>query len=250
VICNLYLYSYGPNDARVLRRGPETLLLPSQSAALVWPLAPAAADPAEWGPIAEVGLEIRANRRAAGTVYLDTLTWEGTPDTPLTQPPFAGTMWQRAWVNGADHVWLGNGLRISQDRETGLVIQGTREWTDYEVTAELVPHLARRAGLAARVQGLTRYYALLLCENQKLCLVKALDGESVLGEIDFPWKYGATTTLTLRVSGTTITGSANGEPLLEVADQDAPLEGGAVALVCEVGRIDVPEVRVRPVTAS
>jgi ADP-ribosylglycohydrolase len=250
VACNLYLYSYGPEDARVLRRGPTTQLTAGEAAELVWHLEPAAADPAHWGPIAEVGLEIRSNHRASGTVYLDTLTWNGTPDTALTQPPFASTMWQRAWVNGADHVWPGNGLRISQDRETGLVMQGTREWTDYEVEAELVPHLARRTGLAARVQGLTRYYALLLSENQKLRLVKALDGETVLAEVDFPWVYGASYTMALRVSGSSLTGSVNGEAMLEASDRDVPLEGGAIALVCEVGRIDVPTVRVRPIRTN
>ena len=195
-------------------------------------------------------MEIRSDRRASGTAYLDTLTWSGAPDTQLTQPPFASTMWQRAWVNGADHFWPGNGLRISQDRETGLVMQGTRGWTDYEVEAELVPHLARRTGLAARVQGLTRYYALLLSENKKLTLVKALDGETVLAEVEFPWEYGASYTLTLRVSSSSVTGSVNGEVLLRATDEDVPLEGGAVALICEVGRIDVPTVWVRPLRAN
>ncbi len=250
VRCNLYLYSYGANEARVLWRGPETLLLPSQDTELVWHLEPGSDASGLWGPIAEVGLEIRSDRRAAGTVYLDTLTWDGAPDTTLTQPPTGGKMWERAWVNGADHFWPAEGLRVSQDRDTGLVMQGTREWIDYEVEADLVPHMARRTGLAARVQGLTRYYALLLCEDQRLCLVKALDGETVLAEIDFPWEYDVPITLALRALGTTITGYVNGEPLLEASDRDVPLEGGAVALVCNVGRIDVSGVRVRPVTVS
>jgi len=43
-----------------------------------------------------------------------------------------------------------------------MAIQGTREWQDYQVQATFTPHLARSFGLAARVQGLKRYYALRL----------------------------------------------------------------------------------------
>ena len=46
-----------------------------------------------------------------------------------------------------------------------------------------------------------RYYALLLCAGNKLRLVKALDGVTTLAELDFPWQFGTTYDLSLKVTG-------------------------------------------------
>jgi hypothetical protein len=240
VTCNLYLRYDGADDAAVLLRGPEVVLPPGEPADLTWPLN------AIPGPIAEIGVEIRSTTRADGTVYLDTLTWDGAPEVDLipTDPAPGSTMWQRTWVNAADHVWMHSGIRISQDRGAGLLIQGTRRWQDYAVEAVIRPHLARRAGLAARVQGQRRYYALLLCDDHKLRLVKALDGEHVLAETDVAWQLGETYTLVLRVHNHTLEAEVNGKTAFTVTDDDHPLTGGAVALICDEGRIDVSAVKV------
>ena len=88
-------------------------------------------------------------------------------------------MWRRAWVSAVDH----QGRRapgffhLMQDRATGLLIQGTREWRDYTVSVAACPHMTPSGGLAARVQGLRRYYALLLADNGHAArLVKVYDG--------------------------------------------------------------------------
>lgn len=80
-------------------------------------------------------------------------------------------------------------------------MQGTREWLDYQVNADITPHLVKPCGISARVQGMRRYYALLLCHDGKARLVKALDGFTVLGERDFPWEYGCSYGLELQVQG-------------------------------------------------
>ena len=49
-------------------------------------------------------------------------------------------------------------FRISQNRGEGLIAHGTREWTDYEVSTELVVHLGNHGGVGRHVQGLRRYY--------------------------------------------------------------------------------------------
>lgn len=61
-------------------------------------------------------------------------------------------------------------------------------------------------GIGARVQGMQRYYALLLSSDDTGAtnttkLVKALDGETVLAETAFPWRYGRTYVLSLSVVG-------------------------------------------------
>ena len=188
-------------------------------------------------PIAEVGIE------TDGPARLLSLTWEGEPDVTLTRA--RGTLWRRAWVLGVDR-W-GDGwpetYRLIQDRGTGLLIQGTREWTDYEVRAAIVPETVAAAGLAARVQGMRRYYALLL-RPDRAQLVRELDGTTVLAEAPLERRdYDEPYELGLSVVGDRIVATA-GDIVLEARD-DA-LTGGAVALVCERGCLTCEAVRVRP----
>jgi hypothetical protein len=106
--------------------------------------------------------------------------------------------------------------------------------------------MVESAGIGARVQGMRRYYALLLCREGKARLVKALDGDAVLAEADFPWLFDVTYDLRLRVQGNRLRAGIDGREVFDVEDKDRPLTGGAVALVCEEGRAGSEVVRVRP----
>ena len=157
-------------------------------------------------------------------------------------------MWRRAWVNGVDD-WMewGEPFRLVQNEGTGLIIQGTREWTDYEVSADVTPHMVEAAGLAARVQGMKRYYALNLCRDKKVRLIKALDGDTVLVEADFDWEFGETHQLTLRLSGNRIQAFVDEQPVFDVEDTVRPLMGGAIGLLCTEGRTATQKVEVKPI---
>ena len=241
--CRLYIRTYGANDELVRTYGPEATLEPGASHEFKWRIGDTGGT-----PIAEIGAEISSMQRADGTVYLDYLTWDGTPDVVLTRPAGGGTMWRRAWVDGVDDysTWSPEAYRLVQNHGTGLLIQGTREWTDYRVSADVTPHLVTSAGVGARVQGLRRYYALLLCSDGKVRLVKALDGDTVLAEADFPWELDGTYDLSLEVVGSRLRAWIDGVQFFEVDDTDRPLAGGAVALVCEEGRTATETVTVRP----
>jgi len=192
--------------------------------------------------------------RANGTLYLDYLAWDGAPDVTWTRPAHNGTLWRRAWVNGVDEFpsW-GEPYRLIQNEGRGLLIQGTREWGDYRVSADVTPHMVQAAGVAVRVQGMRRYYALLLCRQGQARLVKALDGDAVLAEADFRWEFGETHDLSLEVvtadrGAVHLQGWIDGQLVCEVTDAARPLTGGAVALVCEEGRTATTVVRVQPAT--
>jgi len=242
--CRLYLRSYGADDKLERSYGPETTLGPGNAHEFSWRI------PDMGGaPIAEIGIELHAPQRADGSVYLDQLTWDGTPEVVLRRPASGGTMWRRAWVDGVDQYghWWPEAYRLVQNRGTGLLIQGAREWADYRVSAAITPHLVDACGLGARVQGMRRYYGLLLRHGGTIQLVKALDGERLLGEADYAWEFGETHTLTLEVVGTRLRGWANQRLLFDLEDSDQPLEGGAIALICAEGRMSTDAVEVRPV---
>jgi ADP-ribosylglycohydrolase len=244
VACRLFVRTYGADDALEINHSPEAVLRPGSDHEFDWRV-----DEMGGQPIAQVGLEIASDSVAYGTVYLDYLTWDGAPDVALTRPAEGGTVWHRAWVNGVDRYdsrWP-EPYRLIQNQGRGLLIQGTRDWTDYKVSAPITPHMVVSAGIGARVQGMRRYYALLLGDGGKARLIKALDGDAVLAETDFPWQFGMTYELSLEVRGIRLRASIDGKDLFEVEDNDRPLAGGAVAFVCEEGRMESDLVRVRPV---
>jgi hypothetical protein len=164
-------------------------------------------------------------------------------------------MWRRAWTNSLDHSdrrnfddWNPEAFRIIQNDGRGLLSQGTVDWTDYRVSAPFIPHMCAAAGIAARVGGLRRYYALLLRRGDKAQLVKMRDGETILAEADFPWQFGETYHLSLQVQGNRLTGSINDSVLFDLEDRDNSLSAGAIALVCEEGRCSFEHVAIEPVS--
>jgi ADP-ribosylglycohydrolase len=254
---SLLLRSYDPEDRLVMTSGPGIEIPPGAYHEFTWKVGDTGG-----APIASIGLEITSERRADGTIYLDYLTWDGEPNVTFGRSTGvmrqratlsgAGTsridMWRRAWVNGVDKVeprWP-EVFRLVQNQGRGLLIQGTREWTDYQVSSEITPHMVEASGIGARVQGMRRYYALLLQQPGKARLVKVVDDETILAESDFSWQFGNTYTLTLQVVGARIQGWIDGKYLFDVHDSGDPLTGGGVALICEEGRMAADVVTVKP----
>lgn len=200
-------------------------------------------------PIAEMGIELVAGEAGNGCVYLDYLTWEGEPDVMLTDPGDGSRMWKRAWVDSTDSPdWrYPETYRLIQNEGTGLLIQGTRQWRNYRVSADVTPHMVDAAGVAVRVQGLRRYYGMLLRRDNTAQLIKVLDGETVLASAPFKWMLGETYEMTLQAHGKRLQGWINGEAVFDVEDTHTPLMDGAIALVCREGRSGTQSVSVTPV---
>jgi ADP-ribosylglycohydrolase len=246
---NLFVRVYNAADELITLSGEPVMVRAGEVKRLAW--LPEGIDGGS--PIAEVGVRVSGD---SGTLRLHWLTWDDAPITVFTHPRHNGTLWQRAWVKACDDLNFGwNGVyRICQDAGNGLLIQGQREWANYTVRAAIIPHLARYAGVAACVQGLKRYYALLLCDDQKARLVKALvrnpgvDAEwQTLAEVDYAWQVDEAYALALTTEGEHLSATINDQPIFDLRDTDAPLLSGAVALLISVGRLDCDAVSVAAV---
>jgi hypothetical protein len=130
------------------------------------------------------------------------------------------------------------------------LIQGTREWGNYAVGIDLMPQMAKAVGLAARVQGLRRYYALLLRKDDTAALVKVLDGERDLARVPFRWQEGQTYKLRLEVDAVHLRAFIDDRLLFDLQDTDRPLLTGAIALVCEEGTSSAEAVKVSPLQGT
>ena len=205
-------------------------------------------------PIAEIGFECKC-KVESGVVYLDYLTWDGAPHVTLTRPFGSNErwepplVWRQAWVDAMDlwEVWWPEPYRLVQNEGRGLLMQGTREWKDYEVEAAITPWLMDAGGIGARVQGLKRFYSLQLEKGNKVRLVKALDGDAILGEKDFEWEIHSSYTLKMQVSGNRIKAWVDDQLQFDVVDEDKPLLGGGVAYVVDQGHISSQAMTVKPI---
>lgn len=238
----LYLRRYGAQDKLYIERARAAKLAPGGSRQLEWVIPDLGGQ-----PVAEIGLAISSEQRASGVIYLDWLTWEGEPKVRLGRPVEASSMWRKAWVNAADEYgWrYPEAYRLMQNHGTGMIIQGTRDWKNYTISAELIPHLVTACGVAARVQGLERFYSLQITAGGKAQLVKALDGKKVLAERDFSFAWDDHVLFELSVDGACIKGSLNRQPFFEVIDSEEPLMEGAAALLVEEGRVACEEVSIQ-----
>ncbi|MEX0652654.1 MAG: ADP-ribosylglycohydrolase family protein [Phycisphaeraceae bacterium] len=240
----LMLRPYDRHDTLTLLHGDTVTLAPGHRQTLRWRIPDTASL-----PIARVGVEVLDEHGASGTVYLDYLTWTGEPDLTLTPPGDRPTKaWRKAWVDSVTSITQEGteGLRLVQDEGRGLLSYGTREWTNVQVSAPVTPHMINAAGLAVRVQGMRRYYALLLAAGA-VQLVKVRDDEqTVLAEAPLDWQLTHRYELALAAHGCALQATVDGRPLLEAVDHERPLEDGGIALVTEAGRCGFGPVRITP----
>jgi hypothetical protein len=129
-------------------------------------------------------------------------------------------MWRQAWVNAVDQwdKWWSEPFRLIQNQGRGLISTGTRQWTDYRLSAPIRPAMLKSGGLAVRVQGLRRFYSLLFTADKKLRLLKVVDDqETVLAEETFEWQLWQTYHLSLEVKGERLRAWVEDKLVFEVA---------------------------------
>ncbi|MFZ4507273.1 MAG: ADP-ribosylglycohydrolase family protein, partial [Fimbriimonas sp.] len=239
----LYVKHYNEKDELTTITAEPVTLEPGAETTLTWTVPDTGSQ-----PICFVGIAVTSDRRADGTVYLDSLGWSGTP-TVRFGAPMGGTVWRSAWIDAADDfsAWTRD-LVVTHNEGTGMVLTGTREWHDYSVSADLYPSLNKAFGLAVRVQGLKRHYAFLFRDG-KAQWVKVLDGETILNEVEYNAPYDQTQSVTLEVKGQHLIARIGSSTVLEATDPGSGLEGGGVAILVADGKVTTSEVWVRPLSS-
>jgi ADP-ribosylglycohydrolase len=243
VAVRLCCETFGADDTLSVLAGDARTLEPGQEAILCWNA------PSTGGfPIAGIGVMVETERQATGTVYLDWLTWDGAPRTALDSETSA-SVWQRGWVNAADQFGtVGKApYAVRKAGGTGMVLCGTREWADYTVEAEVWSSLMQAGGLAVRVQGLRRYIAVLLTDQQTLRIVERWDDEErILAERRCDWHIDTRYSLGVTVQAERVQVQLADEPPLDSTILRRQLDHGAIGLIVEDGVLMSTHVAVHP----
>lgn len=242
VTVRLVLRAYDEKKAHRTVPGPSQLLAPGAETTLVW-LVP----PLDGHPIADLGLELTSAAPACGTILLDRLDWRDAPADLDLMPCAKGDIWQRAWIKAIDGVWNWSAppappvIDLHHGDGLGLFAQGSRDWCHYTFSTRFTLRLAETAGLAVRVQGLRRYYALRFDADRRARLVKrAGRAEQTLAEAPCALDLDRLYAVTLTAYGSELRATLDGALLLAATDS-APdaLAGGACAFLLSAGSLRV-----------
>ena len=202
-------------------------------------------------PIAEIGVAVTAaGKRADGALVIDYLRWDGAPDLTLKRPEGDGDFWRMAWVNGASFFSkrFPSAFRISQAVGEGIIIHGTRQWTDYQAAGDVMMHLGNYGGLAIRVQGLRRYYGARVTRDGKMQIVKVRDEDTkVLAETVFAAEFEKNIAMKVTANGNRITFEADGVSLSAEDSTPEAFRDGGVGLLVHEGALSSNEIRIRAV---
>ncbi|HTJ56056.1 MAG TPA: ADP-ribosylglycohydrolase family protein [Devosiaceae bacterium] len=243
VAVRLRLRVYDGNDELREMDGEAVILAPGEERLLEWKL-----PDLDGQPIGEIGLAMSAEgRRADGRVILDFLRWDGAPELKLHRPAGDGDFWRMAWVNGVSFYSkrFPPSFRISQDCGEGLIIHGTRQWTDYAVEAEIVVHLGNYGGLAVRTQGLRRYYGVRVTRAGSLEIVRVRDDDTkVLATTPFDLTFETKLPIRVAVKGNEIRAEVAGTTLSARDDSEQAFKNGGIGLLISEGALSTNEVRI------
>ena len=239
---------YSEKDSLATRDGPSASLAPGREEILQWTIP----DDIDYQPIQKIGLAISIpTGHLTGTVWLKYLRWDGSPRMTLMRPTQQpGDFWRQAWVNGASifHKTMGAPFYIAQDHGEGIVLYGTREWTDYQIKVHKFRiNLGSPAGVAVRVQGLRRYYALVFKRGGQIAFVKNVDDQKIeLSSTTYEWSLDASYDVAISVQGSNLKGYIDEKQVMEVKDER--YGNGGIGFVVTNGsvsanRVDIMEPR-------
>ena len=182
---------------------------------------------------------------------LDHLGWSGAPEMVLHRPLETGTrigegcdFWRLSWVNAVSlfSKRFPPDFRISQDLGEGMILHGTRGWTDYRVAADVTLHLGTYGGLMIRAQGLRRYYAARVLRDGRFQIVCVKDEvTTILAEAPLAVRLETPIALTLEARGETLTASADGVILTA---SDGTFTNGALGLLIHEGALSTCAIHV------
>ncbi|KAF4459471.1 adp-ribosylation crystallin j1 [Fusarium albosuccineum] len=242
----LRLRVFGDDDVVKLVDGPCVALTSSTYQDITWTIP----DTTNSRPILRVGLYILPSQEKSSdaVVRLDSLRWSGAPRLsvrrPSTQP---GESWYRSWVNGVSklHCHMSHTFIPTQAFGEGIIIYGGRDWTDYRLhVPKFKINSGAPVGIAVRVQGLNRYYSLVLSKGRRISLVKARDEDRItLASSTYAWELDVEYDLLLEVQGNVLRGQING---FEISASDDQYTEGGVGLVVTQGAVCVESVDISP----
>ncbi|MDO5689430.1 MAG: ADP-ribosylglycohydrolase family protein [Tissierellia bacterium] len=192
-------------------------------------------------PIFKLGFQIQSQKKFAGSVQINSISWDGAP-TQFAQRGMLMTsiwntapLWSASFASSAKHFAADfkQTYCVSHDEKDGLATIGTEEWKDYSVTSTCFFSLHRAGGLVARSKGHKRYYGAALNEYKEAILYKQRDEvRTVLARAPFVYEEDIGYELRLQVQGDQLRFFVDQQEIVTALD-DSYTSGGAGFTISE-----------------
>jgi hypothetical protein len=257
VTINIRLKHYNEMDTLSTFDGLSIILFPCQDQRLSWTI------PHAFGgqPIQQLGLALSCpTGYITGKIYLDSLLYRGSPRMTLQRPAAAQSdpfqpaqpgkpcdFWRRAWIDSLSTFntrFPKASFYLSQDQGEGILITGTRDWVDYRVMVPRFRINMGSAGLAVRVQGLNRYYAILFQADRKSVAFARDESRVILASVDLSWELDEELTVSVCVEKNNILGYIGSKKVLGA--QDAEYSSGGIGAVLVNGSVAIDQFDIAP----
>ncbi|KAI1118711.1 ADP-ribosylation/Crystallin J1 [Nemania sp. NC0429] len=199
-------------------------------------------------PIQSVGLSVsHSHMEFDGIIWLESLGWGHSPRLTLQEKGSEGSLYfyKHAFVKAADSFDVYGKYWVAQDQGEGLVSYGTKEWENYKLTFNgFAVNMGSPVGVAFRVRGINRYYALVFARGGFLQLVKAHDQQRiVLARTKFDWGVDKLYTIVIEAEGSTLRGIVED---VELSVDECEYRTGGIGLVATNGSLSVQSIEIGP----
>ncbi len=191
----------------------------------------------EGGCIKEAGISLAPRGLSTANeivVYLDDIEFSGKANYSIDFSKEKNEQWSKLCTQVSQFTYLKGLWRIEDGvlsgscSDFGEAYTGDVSWRDYTFSATIIPQLGSIHNILFRVQGAVRLYSVGLAENGKLVLCKKNLEYSVLNEIDFPWSFGNSYTITVLIKGNKIRIEVDGKVYIEYTDNENPYLYGQI----------------------
>lgn len=204
-------------------------------------------------PIVRVGFMVQCEGKTPYQLTLRSLDWTGAPlayqlsglfRKNITDPmPFVF----RQFVSSAKNFGLSltHMLSVSHPEENGVVTLGTRDFSDYSISAQLTPQPNQSCGLVVRARGHRQYYAALLSGGDMLSIViRDASGDRVLAKTALRYTEFEPLQMTLSARGNRLEARV-GDTVLSAADASERYPSGGAGFRVDCGTMAVDDLVLR-----
>ena len=207
--------------------------------------------------VANIGVEIinPSPIAACGQIYVDSINWSGSPNMMIGYEPISRSLHNEySWISNLDQIdsfVIGDTLRVSNNSDHGIMVHGSEDWDDYQITLPLLSNIKSNFGAVVRYRGLTRYYSIeLTTDNQLQIRRHHFDSTTLISSAPFNWSPNTVYSFDISVIDNRFICKIDDQLVLEAQDSEMPstMKVGAAGLYLSIGTLHFKNMHVNQVT--
>lgn len=207
--------------------------------------------------VANIGLEIlsQSPNAVSGKIHIDSIDWSGSPNMTIGYEPIARTLHNEySWISNLDQIdsfVIGDTLRVSNNSGHGIMVHGSEDWDNYQLTLPLLSNIKSNFGAVVRYRGLTRFYSIQLTTDNQLQIIRHhFDSTTLIASVPFEWHANTRYCFDISVIDNRFICKIDEQLVLEAQDSEMPqtMKVGAAGVYLSIGTLHFKNMHVNQIT--